>query len=248
MHVFRATIAALLLIAGQPVVAQPADVKDAAALKPEADVMRNSWKMQPNKPIALSMPLFGRIMQVKLSVGFVPAHRAQNQSGFIYEFVPDGDDIERWTQLFTITSMRGIGSFQMDDGALAASVSGSSTGCSGTPTFKIIRPAIVVGGATGVVTEKRCSGVTAGSYVGAVEGSEEHNLIVFLRDADNVFTVQFARRGKGGASGEPLISPQETEAFLKQIEPILLCERASILPGCRELLAINAMREGPTKR
>ena len=149
--------------------------------------------------------------------------------------------------MFTITSSPGIGSFQMVDAALATAIVGGSSGCSGTHTFKVLKSATVVGGATGVITDKRCTGVASGSYLSAVEGTEEHAIIAFLRDSNSIFTVQLARRGKANGDGAPLISAAETDNFIAQLTPLFLCEAASALPACKEVLLMNRFRADGAK-
>lgn len=62
-----------------------AQVEEGPAIKPAADAMREAWRQSPAKPVAITVPLFGRIMKFDMIRGFVPAYKAQNTRQFILD-------------------------------------------------------------------------------------------------------------------------------------------------------------------
>lgn len=153
-----------------------------------AAVMRKMWAQTDQAKANMTQQVYSRTIAVELPRPFVAAFKqASPGGGFIMEYVPDGETLTAWTQMITVTGSYGIGSANVDDAALASYVFGRST-CPGklyrdlgpVPAPTSVRQRVVVIG---------CDGP---------DGSGERAAIAFLRDADHVWTVQFAQRAAPG--------------------------------------------------
>lgn len=231
-----------------PAAAQSVQEKDAAALKPMADLVRKTWTLQPGKPVSLNMPLFDRVIQFALPSGYVPAYQAQSPNAFLMEFVLDGEGVESLTKLVTITSTKGTGSFALDDLALAKVLVGSFSGCEGYSHFEILGNRRIDNEVGEVSVSKGCGGLSRQAYQTAQQGNGEQAVMLFFRDALNTYTIQFAERGAAFTAASIPISNDRAKAILAGFGQVLLCAPASVTPSCKTALAAEAVRNGLGKR
>lgn len=238
----RLFLLTLALSGASPLLAQSVEEKDAAALKPMADILRKAAKLD-DKPIRLTIPLFDRVLQFSLPRGYVPVYQAQNRTAFIMEFVPDGDKIESWTKLITITSSYGVGSFTLDDETLAKTVVGGGQ-CDGYSHFQIFTSRKVDDELGEVRLSSGCGKLPAAAYAFAVKEAGEQNAMRFFRDKLNTYTVQYAERGAGYIQTSLPISNERANAMLDAFGDVLLCQRAAKDQLCKEVLAVDSMRAG----
>jgi hypothetical protein len=152
----------------------------------QAELMRQAWAQSTQPSISTVQPVYSRIISFDLPRPFVAIYRKQAPGGYIAEYVPDGETLDGWTQMITVTANFGVGSAAVDDAALANYIFGRHE-CQGklyrdlgeVPSASSARQRVLVIG---------CDGAAPGA-----PGSERA-AIAFLRDADHVWTVQFAQR------------------------------------------------------
>lgn len=233
-----------MLAVSAPAYAQGVREDHEADLKPMADTFRVAWKAQPGKAATTSVPLFGRVLQFDVPAGFVPVYRAQNATGFIMEFVPDGQKVESWSRLVTVTSSVGPGTFALDDAELAKALIGSSTGCAGYAHFEILRTRRIDDELSEVLLSKACGAVAAGAYALAPSDAGEQAIIQFYRDKESVFSVQYAERGKGFAKSGLPISSERAARISESFGKVVLCPPKAMDAVCKDVLMREAVRKG----
>ncbi|MEI6418517.1 MAG: hypothetical protein WCO82_05570 [Sphingomonadales bacterium] len=181
--------AALLLLM---LVATPAMAQENQ--QPLAELMRRVWAQSKQPNAKTVQQVYSRVIQVDLPRPFVAAFKQVEPGFFIMEYVPDGETLANWTQMITITGNFGVGSANVDDAALASFMFGRAE-CPG----KLFRDAGELAPSVGArqrMLAIGCGGPAAGSTAG------ERAAIAFLRDADHVWTVQFAQRVGTGGKGK----------------------------------------------
>lgn len=225
---------------------QSAQVKDAAALKPMADIFRQVWKRQP-EPTKMNLPLFDRIMQFALPVGFVPVYQAQNASVFIMEFVPDGEKIETWTKLVTVTSNPGVGSFTLEDEALAKAIHGTRGSCEGYSHFQVLGSRRIDSDLGEVSLSGGCGKTAPQAYEFAIQGSGEQNVMLFFRDKLNIYSIQYAERSKSFTESNLPISNERGKAILSAFGNVLLCSKNAKDQLCKDVITAEMVRQGSGK-
>lgn len=53
-------------------------------------------------------PVFAQLVTAPLPDGFAPAYENANETGYINEAVPEGESVEDWSQLVTLTGAKGL--------------------------------------------------------------------------------------------------------------------------------------------
>jgi hypothetical protein len=155
-----------------------------------AEMMRRVWAQSQQPNAKTVQQVYSRAIQIDLPRPFVATYKQAVPGLFIMEYVPDGETLTNWTQMITITGNFGVGSANVDDAALASFMFGRAE-CPGklyrdagemAPNVGARQRTLVIG----------CGGPAAG----------ERAAIAFLRDADHVWTVQFAQRVGAGGKGK----------------------------------------------
>lgn len=232
--------AMLALLIATPASAQ---VLEGAAIKPQADAMRKAWKASPTKPVGITVPLFGRIMAFDMIRNFVPAYQAQGADSFIFEFLPDGQNFDNWTQMVTITAARGLGADRRSDAEIAAAALSSPRGCAAGHFYRPLGQRALGGGLSQLMVSKGCASTAANAYPGASPGIGEQSIILVFRDRQNVYSLQYATRARF-VSGKPPIADTAAPAAVAPFGNIRLCAQDATDAACKSVLEIERKRSG----
>jgi hypothetical protein len=221
--------------------AQPPQVQDAEALKPQREAMRQVWKLQPGKPAAMTIPLYGRIMRIDMPPGFLPAYKVQARSEFLFEFTQGEETVEDWKRLVTIRSMAGGGASTFDNEYLADSIF-RPRGCRIEPVYRVLEKKDLGGGLSALALVTACGGAAGGLGAEKVRNVGEINFIRMLRDGENLYSYAMALRTKPFTAASPPVSDAEGLAMLAAFGQVLLCKRDAAEPPCRDVALIERMR------
>lgn len=174
----------------------------------------------PTKAIA---PIFGQLVLTTYPAGFKTVFEESKGPQYIREAVLDGESTQAWTQMITVTGMKGGASnpaitprFFAD--SLAA---GFKRACPSTFGADIIG-AGKIDGYDSFVAVASCG--TSPSTGGK---TSESALLVVIRGDSDYYTIQWAERGPSSITPQVLDKARWTEK-LKQLTPIKLCK---IVPG-----------------
>lgn len=211
---FVALVSAVL--AATPAVGQ---VVEGDAMRPRAEAMRKAWRQSPSKPVAITVPLFGRVMRLDMLRDFVPAYEAQNGTSFMFEFLPDGQKFDNWTRMVTITAVRGGGVTKLSDLDLASRVFDNPKGCLRGHFYRALGKRDAGDGVSVVTANKGCAFTGSAAYPGASKQTGEQSLIMHFRDAQNIYSLQYAQRG------QPLIPDANVAATLRRFGAVQLVRK-----------------------
>lgn len=241
MRIFWLALAAGSIAAAAA--AQPPRIEDAGALKPQRDAMRQVWKLQPGKPVRMTIPLYGRVMRIDMPVGFLPAYKVQGRGEFLFEFTQGDETVDNWKRLVTIRSMAGAGASTFDNDYIADSVF-RPRGCRIDPIYRVIERKDVGNGLTALTLVTGCGGAAGGLGAEKIRDTGEIDFIRMLRDGENVYSYAMAIRTRPFPAGSPPVSDAQGLALLAAFGDVLLCKPDSAVEPCRSVVAIDRARSG----
>lgn len=165
---------------------------------------------------AQRVALLGRTLAFRLPVGFVEALNRNNGTNVLIEYVPRGETVNNWTRLVTIQAYRGLGASPRSTADIArqafypaACRNGPIYSDSGErPYAPGVRRSIVVNG---------CASLPPGAYPAALAGAGEQDFIMVFRDAQSIYTLNYAVRGAAFAGKPPPIPVAQAEARLREV-------------------------------
>lgn len=231
---------AAAVIAGALAASAGAQVREGAAIAPQAEVMRKAWAASPTKPVQITVPLFGRIIAFDLLRDFVPAYEAKNASNYIMEFLPDGQNFQNWTRMVTVTGARGNGGTTIGHLDLAAGIFGGSQGCESGPFYIPMGERTIAPSVTEVTISRGCARVASDAYPGA-NGAGEQSLILHYRDGENTYSLQYAERGPF-RNGAPPFTSAAVRGQLAKFGTVRLCALDATDAACKTVVGIERMR------
>lgn len=137
--------------------------------------------------VTATIPVYSRVLVVPVPAPFAAAFENEASGSYILEFVPDGETVENWTQMITVTGAQGAaanGASPMDIGNSIGS--GFQSAC--PDSFRAWNQGeVTVEGATAAqVFLLAC---------GDLNGQSERALILVAVDEANIYTLQWAERG-----------------------------------------------------
>jgi hypothetical protein len=165
-------------------------------------------------PAQTRVPLFGRTLVFGLPDGMVLANEKRNDTNVLIEYLPKGENLSNWTRLVTIQAYRGLGASPATTAQIArqafypaACTKGPLYSDSGEKPFaaKLKRSLIING----------CASLPAGAYPKALPGAGEQDFIMMFRDADTIYTLNYAVRGKTYSGKPPPVAIGDAEALLR---------------------------------
>ncbi len=167
-------------------------------------------------PGETSISLFGRTLTFQLPKDFVQVHNANNGTNVLIEYVPRGETVANWTRMVTVQAYRGLGASPRTSADIAQQAF-AVPACRIGPIYhyipeknvsKALRRSIIVNG---------CASLPAGAYPKALAGAGEQDFIMMFRDAQTIYTLNYAVRGAPFAGKAPPVKLEEAETFLQQV-------------------------------
>jgi hypothetical protein len=231
-------------LAGAP--AQAQKIEDAAALKPQADAMRQMWKLQPGKPVQMVIPLYGRVMRIDMPVGFVPAWKVEARGQFLFEFTEGDETVQNWKRLITIRSAAGAGASTFEDDFIAEGMFRPAR-CYAEPLYRVLERKDLGDGLSTIALMTGCGNVAGGADGGEKRGLGEVDFIRMYRDKESVYSFAIALRRKDYKADSPPVSDAEGLAALAAFGKVLLCRPDAPEGECRDVLVVDRLRASQRK-
>lgn len=193
----------------------------------------------------MTIPLYGRVMQLDMPVGFLPAYKVEGGAQFLFEFTQGGETVENWTRLITIRSIAGAGTstLAMDNATLAERLFYPAK-CVAGPLYKVLDAKDLGGGLSAMTVANGCGNTPAGAYALAREGSGEQNFTRLFRDGSSLYMVGMAIRGASFAAGKAPLADAEGRKIIAEFGDVRVCAEADTDETCRTALGIEKMRAG----
>ncbi len=206
-HIWMLSAAALMLAAAAAGAAGP-DAADTAA--------------KSAVPRAIS-PVFHQLVVFSLPPPFKAAFEKSSNGFYIREHVPDGQTVDDWTRMITLTGAQGLAYNReaTPQAYLQALARGFQRHCPDTYVQLDLGPQPDVGSAS-FVTVASCGRVTSGG-----KAHSETAAMMAFKGSDDYYMLQWAERGPDSA--HPLaLDSRYWISRLRQLGPVRLCP---IVPG-----------------
>lgn len=177
-------------------------------------------------------PIFGQLLAMDFPAGFDVANEQVSGTSYLREAVPKGETVDDWSQMITVTGMRGVAQNpKLDPIRIAAEIGAGYQGGCPTSFTGVGVASAPVDGHDAFVAFLGCG--TVGGHKG--EPYSESTIILVVKGRQDYYTVQWAVRG--AASATPQAFDRATWLRrLNQLAPIVLCDRvageAEPYPSC----------------
>lgn len=186
------------------------------------------------------IPLYGRVLGFHLPAGFVAQPPKSNGTNFLMEFVPQGETVENWTRLVTIQAYKGAGA-QATSSADIARNAFEPKACTVGRAYLFGGEQVQQGALKRSLVVNGCAALPAGAYPAAMQGASERDAILFFRDADNLYALNYAERSPLASKLAPFTLESAKAELTRMFGAVRLCASATE-PGCKDIITINNAR------
>jgi hypothetical protein len=136
------------------------------------------------------MPVFGQLVTYFQPSSFVSAFQSSAAVNYIQEFVPQGESVEQWSQMITLTGAKDLA---LDPAATPRDFTGEiaarfSKACPGTFSSRVLTTT-KISGHDALVALLGCGTVKSGTP------RSEIALIIAIKGKSDMYTIQWAERG-----------------------------------------------------
>jgi hypothetical protein len=173
--------------------------------------------------VRMISPIFGQLVMLSLPKGFTTVFEDTTDGQYTREAVLEGESVERWSQMITVTGAKGLASNpRLTAQSFVEQIAGGfKNACPDTFSAKGLG-ALKISGRDAFIALAACGTV-------ASDGSahSESALLVAIKGTADVYTVQWAERGPASARPMALDEAMWKERF-NALGPIKLCP---IKPG-----------------
>lgn len=183
------------------------------------------------RPIMSVTPIFGQLLMTALPNEFQPAFEKTQDTQYILEAVPVGENVNQWSQMITITGAKGLADKPgvTPKKVLEGIASGYKRACPTSFSAASIAEGKISGfDAFSVV-------ISCGSSPASAGKTSESALITAIKGEHDFYTIQWSERT--APSSTPLaINTTSWNERLKKLAPIKLCPvvlgEAAPYPSC----------------
>ena len=177
----------------------------------------DSQKQAPASFTVIS-PIFGQLVMFAHPARFRPVHESSKGDRYIREVVPTGQTVEAWSEMITVTGAKGLAAVpHSTPRAFVEQIGGGfRRACPETFSSRVIGET-QFGGHDAFIAIVGCGVVKS-----APSPRSEAALLIALKGAADMYTIQWAERG--AASDKLKVEIDETwSTRLKSLGPIRLC-------------------------
>jgi hypothetical protein len=169
--------------------------------------------------VATVTPVYGQLVMFTYPVGFKPAYAKDAGTQYTQEFVLDGETVEKWSQMVTLTGSKGLAANQevTPQRLLQHIAVGFQRSCPSSFAAQAVGP-LKISGHDAFAALVGCGTVSTG------EPRSEVAILLAVKGTADYYTIQWAERGQQSLQ-PPRIDPEKWLGRLKQLYPIKLCSR-----------------------
>jgi hypothetical protein len=194
------------------------NMRVAAALTLAALTLPAALRAESPAVFKVISPIFSQLVTFSMPSNFVGVFENTSGPNYTREAVLKGETIDRWTQMITITGVKGLASSpNVTPEKFASSIAGG---------FKQACPDSFAAKSFGDTKFGNAIGFVAVVGCGSVDNHSETALIAVVRGTADYYTVQWAERG--AATKLPPIDDIRWTERLHTLQPISVC---AIVPG-----------------
>lgn len=186
-------------------------------------------------PQALSLtaisPIFGQLVMLAYPSTFKVVSENANAEWYIREAVPNGETIEKWTEMITVTGAKGLAANPSITpiGVAQTLAGGFQKSC---PDTFVAKP---LGGTKYGSFDAFLALASCGSVKSDPSPRSESALIIAIKGSEDIYTIQWAERGAVSATALPIDDARWLDRY-KRVGPIRLCPivagEAAPFPSC----------------
>lgn len=171
------------------------------------------------RSVTVVTPVYTQLVAFSYPPGFKPAFANDRGTQYTQEFVLEGETVEKWSQMVTLTGAKGLASNQevTPQRFVQHIAGGFQRVCPSTFAAQAFGT-LKVSGHDAFVALVGCGTVTSGLP------RSEIAMILAVKGSADYYTVQWAERNQQ-SSQPPMLDPEKWRARLKQLNPIKLCAR-----------------------
>jgi hypothetical protein len=181
-----------------------------------------AWAAAASAQVRAVTPIYGQLVMFSYPAGFKHAHANDSGTHYIQESVLEGQTVERWSQMITVTGSKGLSANAnvTPQRMLENVAAGFQRAC--PSTFNAVAVGnMKVSGHDALIMYVGCGSVQTGI------ARSEAALLVAIKGASDYYTIQWAERGTL-TSRTPQFDGDMWLARLKKLQPIKICPR---VPG-----------------
>ena len=172
------------------------------------------------------VPVYRQLVSFRQPANFKGAFANDTGKSFIQEWVPEGETVEKWSQMITLTGMRDLAVFNASPMGLLGQIA---------TKYKQSCPESFSTRALGNTKVKQFDTSGIDGFAAVVACGNNHRptpqsevaLLIGIRGSLDLYTLQWAERAEK-TNGPPVIDEAKWRSRLNSLAPIKLCSR---LPG-----------------
>jgi hypothetical protein len=173
--------------------------------------------------VQMISPIFGQLVMLSLPKGFTTVFENTSGNQYTREAVLDGESVERWSQMITVTGAKGLAANpRVTAQSFVEQIAGGfKNACPDTFSARRLG-ALKISGRDAFIAVAGCGTVSSDGSV-----HSESALLIAIKGTADYYTIQWAERGPASAGPMTLDEPIWKDRFNK-LGPIKLCP---IKPG-----------------
>lgn len=231
--VLGAAALALATTAAAPLSAQR--IARPAELAPMAESFRQAWK-QTDKPVRMSIPLHGGVLEFAMPHGFVPAFRIEHEGQFMMVFMPDGEVWPHFTRAVFVQSSAGLSAAPHSTAEIAEGVF-RPTSCAGESLWQPLGEEPLGSAAPAFLVASGCPSLADNPAEG------QQTFLAFMRGSPEAVALYHARRGPAFDADKPPLTVEQGRVLIAEFGEMIFCEKAD-QPKCKDIWARDQIRRG----
>ena len=194
--------------------------------KPDIDALRAQ-----GYSVKVISPIFSQLVMFSLPKGFTTVFEDSNGQQYMREAVLEGETVERWSQMITVTGAKGLTATPKltTQLFLERMASGFENACPDSFSAKALG-ATKISGRDAFMALAGCGTVSSGG-----DSHSEAALLIAIKGAADYYTIQWAERGPASAKPMAFNDASWTQR-LDQLSPIKVCpllpREAPLYPSC----------------
>ncbi len=195
-----------------------------ASLQPNAAELPHTTSQREKATSFLVIsPIFSQLLAFKMPLVFHVVNEETSAHGYIREAVPNGETVDQWTQMITVTGYKDVAA---NSGPPPAVLINSIAG-----NFKRACPeTISIGDLGHAPIDGRPAGLAFAACGTVRDGARSHSeaaVIMVIKGSQDYYSVQWAERGPA-QTGPVAFDKEQWVGRLQQLMPVFLCTR---VPG-----------------
>lgn len=172
---------------------------------------------QAGYSVSVISPIFGQLVRFSFPAGFGPKFEQTNGDHYIREVVLQGQTVDNWTQMLTVTGERNLALKSVTPRMFAESIAGGfRRACPESFSAKTLGDGKISG------FDSYIAVVSCGTSPTTQGTTSETALLIVVRGQSDFYTLQWAERAEKSATPVDIDTKKWDERF-HQLGPVKLC-------------------------